>query len=376
MRPVLVTGATGRIGGAVVAQLRGHGVPVRAMARTRDARLEALGAEVAVADAFDPLQVRAALDGVSRIFYVPPWHPYMIQSAVVFATEARRARVEAVVGLSQWLAAPAHPSLATRQNWLVDQLFGLVPDAAHVVVRPGFFADNYVGNGLTGLAAQLGVLPLPLGTGRNAPPSNEDVARVAAAVLLDPDAHAGRSYRPTGPALLDGHGIAAAVGAAVGRRVRYVDMPVSLFLRALRVMGPRAGIDRFLMAETRWYYEEGRIGTWEQGAPTTDVRDVAGVEPEDFATIARRYAERPEARRTAANLARALWDMTRIGVTPAPRLDRFVRRQDQPRPHCPELSGHSSRWAADHVAGAGGRPAGSPPRRPGRHLTGSADPAT
>jgi len=37
---------------------------------------------------------------------------------------------------------------------------------------------------------------------RNAPPSNEDIARVAVAALMDPARHAGKSYRPTGPELL------------------------------------------------------------------------------------------------------------------------------------------------------------------------------
>ncbi len=350
---ILVTGATGKTGAAVVTQLRAHGAPVRALVRVRDARadrLAALGAEVVVADMFDPRQVQAAMDGAARLYYVPPWHPYMIQSAVSFATAARRAGIEAIVGLSQWLASPDHPSLATRQNWLVDQLFDLVPEAVHVTINPGFFADNYLGNGLTGLAAQLGVLPVPTGKGRNAPPSQEDIARVAVAALLHPTRHAGRTYRPTGPTLLSGSEIAAAVSGAVGRKVRHIDIPPGMFLRALRVMGPRAGIGRAQTAEFRWYFQEHRLGTWELGAPTTHVRDVAGVEPEDFATIAHRYAAHADARRTAGNLARALWDFTRIGLTPAPRLDRFVRQQHQPTPATPELSARSSTWAGEHLA--------------------------
>ena len=116
---ILVTGATGKTGGAVASQLLLQGARVRVLVRTRDARsrrLHDLGAEVVIADMFDPLQVEAALAGVSRLYYLPPWHPYMVQSAAVFATAARRAGVEAIVGLSQWLANPSHPSLATRQN--------------------------------------------------------------------------------------------------------------------------------------------------------------------------------------------------------------------------------------------------------------------
>jgi len=347
---ILVTGATGKTGAAVVEQLRRKNARVRALVRARDRRgerLRELGAEVVIADMFDPAQVEAAMAGVSRVYYLPPWNPYMLQSAVVFATAARRARVETIVGLSQWLASPSHPSLATRQNWLVEQVFDMVPQAAHITVNPGFFADNYLA-GLTGFAAQLGILPMPAGHGRNAPPSNEDIARVVVGTLLDPERHAGRSYRPTGPRLLSAEDMAAALGDALGRTVRHVELPVWMFMKALRVMGPRVGIDTFQQAGLRYYYEEHKLGTFAMGAPTSHVRDVAGVEPEGFGTIARRYAARPDAQRTARNLARALRDIALIGLTPAPRLDRFERRQQHPPPPTPEFAAHSARWAREH----------------------------
>ena len=103
---ILVTGATGNTGGAVVSELLHRGVPVRAMVRTRDARsaaLRACGAEVVVADIFDPDQLVSAMRGVQRAYYVPPYHPYVIQSAVTFAVAAREAKLEAIVQLGQFL---------------------------------------------------------------------------------------------------------------------------------------------------------------------------------------------------------------------------------------------------------------------------------
>src|SRR6202023_738324 len=170
---VVVTAATGKIGGAVAAQLLERGITTRALVHRDDgraARLRALGAEVVVADMFDIQQVQAAVDGVDRLFFNPPYHPHALDSAVSFAVAARRAGVEAVVALGQWLAGPEHPSLMTRHAWLTDKLFELLPDTAHVAVDPGFFADNYMN--LMPQAAQLGVLPIPTGAGRNAPPSN------------------------------------------------------------------------------------------------------------------------------------------------------------------------------------------------------------
>lgn len=348
-RRILVTGATGRIGGAVAAQLLERGITTRAMVHrddARSARLREMGAEVVVADMFDIQQVTSAMAGVDRLYFNPPYHPHALDSAVAFAVAARRSGAEAVVALGQWLASPEHPSLMTRQAWLTDKLFELLPDTAHVAVDPGYFADNYLQ--LVPLAAQLGVMPTPTGSGRNAPPSNEDIARVAVGALLDPHRHDGRAYRPTGPTLLSGAEIADAVGAALGRRVRHIDIPPSMFMRAVRVNARRLGADEFFQSSLRYYLPEHAQGTWELGAPTTHVRDVAGVEPEDFLTIARRYVTGPESRRTAGNFLRQLGNFTLTALTPMRRLDRFDRIQQHPRPAHPRLSGQSPLWRIEH----------------------------
>lgn len=140
---ILVAGATGKTGGAVASELLQLGWPVRALVRVQDARSERLraqGAEITVADLFDPEQLLEAMRGTARAYYCPPWHPYMLQSAAAFAAAARNARLEAVVGLSQWLASPSHPSLATRQSWLMETMFSVLPGVAHTIVNPGFFA--------------------------------------------------------------------------------------------------------------------------------------------------------------------------------------------------------------------------------------------
>ena len=351
---VLVTSATGKIGGAVAAQLLERGVPTRAIVHREDersARLRARGAEVVVADMFDIQQVQAAVDGVDRLFFNPPYHPHALDSAVAFAVAARRSGVQAVVALGSWLASPEHPSLLMRQLWLTDKLFALLPDTAHVAVDPGFFADNYLQ--VLPMAAQLGVLPVPTGAGRNAPPSNEDIARVAVGALLDPHRHDGRAYRPTGPTLMSGADIADAVGEALGRRVRHIDIPPWMFMRAVRVGASRLGASLFFQSSLRNFLPEHALGTWEVGAPTSHVRDVAGVEPEDFLTIARRYVASTDTRRTPRNFLRQVAEFMLIGLVPMHRLDRFDRRQQHPQPADPRFSGQSDIWRRDHTAPAG-----------------------
>jgi NAD(P)H dehydrogenase (quinone) len=348
---VLVTGATGKIGGAVATQLLEKGVPVRALAHRDDSRadrLRTLGAEVVVADMFDIQQVQAAMDGVDRLFFNPPYHPHALDAAVTFAVAARHAGVEALVALGQWLASPEHPSLMTRHHWLIDKLFAMMPNTAHVAVDPGFFADNYLQ--VLPYATQLGVLPMPTGARRNAPPSNEDIARVAVGALLDPHRHDGRAYRPTGPKLLSGTDIADAIGEALGRRVRHIEIPLWMFMRAVRMIAKQTGNGMFFESSVRHYLPENGLGTWEVGGPTTHVRDVAGVEPEDFLTIARRYVKGADTRRTAGNILRQIGGLMMIGLVPAHRLDKFDRLQQHPQPARPRFSGESVVWRNEHGA--------------------------
>ena len=229
---VLVTGATGKTGGQVAAQLLAAGYPVRAYVRREDQRSESLkaaGAEVAIGDLADPQALLDAMHGVQRGYFLPPFDPYMLQSASAFAVAAREARLESLVVLSQWLANPAHPALTTRQHWLADRLFAMLPGTALTIVNPGFFADlPYMI--LLRYAAHMGVLPFPArGSSRNAPPSVDDIARVAVGALTDPARHAGQRYRPTGPDMLSVTEMAQIMGKVLGRTVRHVRLPLWMF---------------------------------------------------------------------------------------------------------------------------------------------------
>jgi NAD(P)H dehydrogenase (quinone) len=183
-------------------------------------------------------------------------------------------------------------------------------------------------------AAQFGVFPFPTRVGRTAPPSNEDIERVAVGALMDLHRHNGMAYRPTGPTLLSGQDIADAVGEALGRKVRHIDVPPKTFAKAVRASANALGTDEFLQSSLYHYSHEHALKTWEMG-PTTHVRDVAGDGPEDILTIARRYANGPERRRTVRNFLRAIADSLRGALTPMPDLDRFEQAQQHPRPRIP-----------------------------------------
>lgn len=351
---IIVTGATGKTGSFIVTLLLEAGYPVRAMVRREDgrsSRLKAQGAEIAVADMSDVERVADALKGVQRAYYCPPFDPYMIQGAVAFAVAAKEAQLEHIVGLTQWLASPSHPSLMTRQLWLVDRLFSMTPGVAHTIVRPGIFADAYLA--LTGFAAHLGVFPWIFGNSRNAPPSNEDIARVAAASLMDPARHAGKSYRPTGPELLGAEDMAKAIGRAVGRPVRVVPTPTWMFSKTARM----GGLPIDLISGVRYYIEDHKRGAFELGAPTTDVPDVTGRPAEDFETIARRYAALSVNQPTLGNWLRHFLQFLITPLSPGFNLDRYDRELRRPFPSEPQFAPDSTVWRREHATADGAKPA-------------------
>ena len=344
---ILVTGATGKTGAAVAAQLLAKGYPVRAAVRTlddRSAALARLGAEVVVADLFDPDQLLAALRGTQRAYFLPPIHPYSLQSAVAFAVAAREARLEAFVHLSQWLSHRAHPAQMTRETWLMDQMFAGLPGICHTTVNPGMFADNFLR--VIDFAALLGIFPVLMGDSHCAPVSNEDIARTVVAVLEQPERHRAMTYRPTGPELLSGRDMARIIARVVGHAVRPVKLPLWLFLKVAR----QQRIDPFQISSLRYYIEDNKNGGFSfEGGVTDVVEDLTGAPAESFEITARRYAAMPFARQTLGNRLKAFIN---FNLTPFYRgydLDRIDRQLGFPMPPNPSFSIEDERWRREHA---------------------------
>jgi hypothetical protein len=218
----------------------------------------------------------------------------------------------------------------------------MTPGVAHTIVRPAIFADAYLAT--IELAVHLGIFSWMNGNSRNAPPSNEDIARVAVAALMDPARHGGKSYRPTGPELLSAEDMAKAIGRAVGRSVRFVPTPTWLFMKGARMSG--YPIDLF--SGIRYYIEDHERGAFELGAPTTDVLDVTGQPPEDFETIARRYARLPRNQRNFSNWLREFVQFMVAPLSPGFNLDRYDRELRRPFPSEPQFAPESKLWRREH----------------------------
>ncbi|KPA21127.1 NAD(P)H azoreductase [Shimia sp. SK013] len=351
---ILVTSATGKTGVPTVLQLLEKGFPVRAFVRKLDDRSQALehaGAEVFLGNQYSITDMRAAMNGVQRAYQCAPTAPNGSVFNAVFTAAAYEAQLEHVVTLSQWLASPSHPSQSTRDTYIGDILIRMRSEMTVTTVSPGWFADNYLSS--LDSALHLGVFSMPLGDGnvkKNAPPSNEDIASVVVGALIDPDTHAGKRYRPTGPELLSPNDIAAAIGQALGRRVKYQNISPRLMLKALKATAP-PNYSVVLLEAGHYYTDEYRRGSMAVGAPTTDVETVGGRTPENFESIARRYvAARPKLRPSLAGKLKAIGGFLKILITRAPDVSAIETQKDYIKLKAPAFCLDDDTWRESHAS--------------------------
>lgn len=345
----LVTGATGKTGEAVVTELLKRGWPVRAMVSREDqrsGRLREMGAEIAIADMYDPQQLREALRGIQRAYYLPLMQPYMIQAANAFAVAAKEAKLEYIVQMSQWTSSDSHPTAMTRQTWLIDRIFSMIPGVAHTILNPGMFAYNFLI--VIDFAALLGIFPILMGDSKCAPISNEDMGKAVAALLISgPDKHAGKSYRPTGPELLAGKDMAKIVAKAVGHGVMPVNLPLWMFRKVAR----RQKIDPYQIAALMQYIEDNKQGAFSfEGGVTKVMEELTGSPAESFETTARRYAAMPFAKQTMANRLRAFINFNITPFYPGYDIRGYERAWQLPFPKKPLYCMENERWRENHAA--------------------------
>ena len=352
---ILVTSAAGNTGIPATLQLLDYGFPVRAFVRSNDhraKRLEDAGAEIFVGDLYSIADMRRAMTGVERAYHCSPTQTNTLHFGAVFAIAAQEANLKHVVMLTQWTAEASHPSIVTRETWMNEQIMKQLPDTTLTVINVGWFAENYF-MGTLETTAQLGILPMPLGDGdvkRDAPPSNNDIAAAAVAALVDPETHAGNTYRPTGPELLSPNEIAEIMGKVLGRNVRYVDIPESMLMKALISQGFPAS----MVAQLAIYAEEYRRGTFAINAPNNVVPDLTGQQAEDFETITRRVvAESPLVAQTISNKIKAIWNFLKVPFTFGTNPVAIERRAEHVLLKSPTFDRDSKAWNETHDPAAG-----------------------
>jgi len=223
------------VGGKVVALLRQRGRAVRAMAHHDDDRadaLRALGADTVVGDLMRPADVATALDSVQRMFFSMSLAPSYLEASATVATVARAVGdLDALVAISQMTvsqmdALSMSESHHQRLHWLSEQVLNW-SGLPVVHVRPTVFLDSplFFTTVAARSIADSGTIRLPFGTGRTSPIATDDVARVVATILTDPEPFIGRVLELTGPRSEDMNSIAEEYARALSRPVSYVDVP-------------------------------------------------------------------------------------------------------------------------------------------------------
>ena len=279
-RPVLVTGATGNTGRAIVDELTRRGAPVRAMVRAGADRAKLpAGIPVAVADFDDPASIAAALDGAERAYLVTPSSERAEEQQRRFADLAATAGVRHLVVLSQLAADEHSPVRFLRYHAAVEQH---VRDLGipFTFLRPNLFFQGLLA--FAGPIAAEGRFYAPIGDATVSAVDVRDIAAVAAVTLTEPG-HEGAIYTLTGPAAVTHAQIATALTDALGREVTFTDVPPDAFAGSLRGILPPWQVDGLL--EDYAHYRRG-----EAAAVSPAVTEITGRPPTDAWQFARDYA--------------------------------------------------------------------------------------
>lgn len=211
---ILVTGASGNVGSALLAELHTLGVPARAA--YRDPAKAGEGA--AILDFADPAGFPAALDGVDAMFLLAPTSPRQAELELNAVAAAREAGVR-VVKLSVWRADEGLTPIGRLHRPAEEAL--AASGLPWTFLRPNFYLQNFLRQ--PGIRTD-GVFSLPLVEAPISFTDTGDIARVAARVLTS-EGHDGRVYDITGPEAFTYAEAAARFSAVLGRPVRYAGLP-------------------------------------------------------------------------------------------------------------------------------------------------------
>jgi len=258
--PILVTGAAGAVGsiGRNLSQmLLAKGRKVRALVRREDERAEALrriGAEVMQGDLTDLTSMHRAIEGCERIYFGMSVSADYLAATVNAAAVARHHGVAAFVNMSQMTVTQMSITESTdspqhKLHWLAEQALSW-SGLPVVTVRPTVFLEGFFGLFAAPGVREADELALPMGGGKTSPISAVDVARAVSVILDNPASHIGQIYNLTGFESADLNHYARVFSEALGRTIRYRDVPVSAWSEKLLAAGVPAHTVKHLSVMT------------------------------------------------------------------------------------------------------------------------------
>ncbi|AUA15180.1 NAD(P)H-binding protein [Streptomyces sp. SID8382] len=276
MSGVLVTGGTGKTGKTLVRELREAGVRARAASRNP----AAADPDAIRFDWSDPTTFGPALDGMDRVFLLPPVESVdPLPLVEPFLRQARRAGVRRLVMLGSAIVLPNAPSA-------VEMAARVRARPGGVVLRASGFMQNFLRpHPLAEHIHRHGVIRTAAGDGEVGWVDARDIAASAAALLADPGADARSDYLVTGPHGMSYPQAARIITARTGRRVRVERMTEQEQAAAYRASGMPAEFAAALAAVERGI-KEGR-----EDQVSTAVLELTGRPPRAFADFVSEHAD-------------------------------------------------------------------------------------
>jgi len=316
---ILITLATGKTGYLTTKNLLQDGYSVKIFVRSKSDKaneLQRLGAEVIVGTFDNINDIKRALTGVSTVYYCYPLKRGMVDDVKLFIKAALASGIKAVVFMGQRIAEFADTGSVLTNN--TREAYNLFQESGLNVVYfiPGYFADNNFP--VTEFVLQLGIFPSSYGKGKNPWISNEDMGRTIAALLKNPVPYFGTKLFPTGSKSISAVEMASIFSKVRGSKVRVIESPEWLFLKAGFMLGKEFGVDAFAIVQANLYNRQLKMNRFDI-EPTGVVKELTGREPEDFETITRRYFdESPYKKRSLKNWLSAFNKFLFMPFTPIP----------------------------------------------------------
>jgi uncharacterized protein YbjT (DUF2867 family) len=272
---ILVTGATGNVGGALVRQLAGANQRARALVRSQAENALPAGVETVIGDLNRPESLYAALIGVRSVFLLGGYRD--MPGALA---EIRRAGVERVVLLSSRSVVGGNPSNAIVSMWMDSEDAVRSSGVSWTILRPSGFMSNALR-----WAPQIragAVVRAPFADAPIAAIDPYDIAEVAA-VALTSEGHTSCSYILTGPEPLLPADQVRVLAAALSRDLRFERQPDDEAREEMSKSFPANFVDAFF----RFFAD----GEFDDSQVLPAVHEITGRQPHTFEQWARAHAD-------------------------------------------------------------------------------------
>ena len=189
-----------------------------------------MGAEVVVGDLLDLDSMHRVIAGCETMYFGMSVSDAYLAATVNTAAVAKYHGVKAFVNMSQMTLSQMSITETTtgpqhKLHWLAEQALNW-SGLPVVHVRPTVFLEGFFLIFTSDSVRKSDRIILPFGGGKTSPVAAEDVARVVAALLVNPQPHIGKIYHLTGPQSENMHFYALGVFEGVGRTITYQDIPV------------------------------------------------------------------------------------------------------------------------------------------------------